>query len=143
MIEIFEAKPKNFTAHVDVAACYLEMDGCLLLLQQAGHKPEPGRWGVPAGKKERNETIETTAQRELFEETGIAISSFQLETLGCLYIRKPEVNYVYHMFRVCLNAKPAIHLSEEHQDYRWASMEALDLMPLMAGAKGALEKFRR
>lgn len=143
MIEVFEIRPEGFVPKVEVAACYVEIDGRILLLQVGDHKSEPGKWGVPAGKKESGETIENTAQRELFEETGILVSSSaQVEHVGALYLRKPEVDYIYHMFRVRLHEMPAVQLSAEHQGYVWASAQEVDQMPLMAGAKEALEKFR-
>ncbi|MBS0652719.1 MAG: NUDIX hydrolase [Verrucomicrobia bacterium] len=143
MIEVFEKQPEGFVPKVEVAACYVEIDGRILLLQVGDHKSEPGKWGVPAGKKESGETIENTAQRELFEETGILVSSSaHVEHVGALYLRKPEVDYVYHMFRVRLHEIPVVQLSAEHQGYIWASAQEVDQMPLMAGAKEALEKFR-
>ena len=108
-IEICEKKPENFNAKVQVAACHIEVDGKLLLLQRAYDKSEGGNWGVPAGKLEEDESPEQAACRELFEETGIKIDPIaQLQALGELYIRKPDVDYIYHIFKILLNDKPKI-----------------------------------
>lgn len=49
-VEVHETKPENFNPQVEVAACYLECDGKLLLLLNAFGDSEAGSWGVPAGK---------------------------------------------------------------------------------------------
>src|SRR5579863_7305067 len=73
-IELHNQIPERFTPTIQVAACYLEIDGKVLFLQKAGHKlAHPGKWGVPAGKLETDESPEQAAKRELFEETGIEV----------------------------------------------------------------------
>lgn len=137
--EVHEKEPAGFVSKVQVAACYLEVEGKLLLLQRAQEKFEPGKWGVPAGKLESGETPEEGAKRELFEETGISIKhQEQIRYLNTLYIRKPEVDYTYHMFKIQLAELPAIHLSDEHLGYTWASLKEIETIPLMDGAKEAL-----
>jgi len=42
----------------------------LLLIKRGGH-PYIGRWALPGGFAEPNESIEETAERELYEETGL------------------------------------------------------------------------
>ncbi len=143
MIQIHQTEPEGFVAQMQAAACYVEIDGRLLLLQQPAHKQEPGRWGVPAGKIEPNETPENAAKRELFEETGIAVErASQVESIGALYMQKPGLNYIFHMFRIRLDQKPEVRISDEHQGFQWAPFDEMGKIPLMAGAKEALEKYR-
>ena len=142
-LEVHEREPEGFTPQVQVAACYLEIDNKLLLLQRAFGKLEPEKWTVPAGKLEGNETPENAAKRELFEETGISLkSSSQIQHLNSLYIRKPEIDYVYHLFKVPLDQIPDVHLSDEHQSYKWVTSKDLEEMPLMDGAKETLQHYR-
>lgn len=137
-IQIHQSKPADFKAKVEVAACYLELNGQVLLLQRSAYKDEGGSWGVPAGKLDCNETPEEAAKRELFEETGIHLTH-QLQSLSTFYIRKPEIDYVYHAFKVHLTQIPAIHLSNEHQKYHWACAKEFEELELMAGAKEILQ----
>jgi 8-oxo-dGTP pyrophosphatase MutT (NUDIX family) len=144
-IEIHDKVPHTFSPQVQVAACYLEIDGKILLLQRASNKSEPGRWGVPAGKLEKNETPETAAKRELFEETGIDLDAVpsQIEYLSALFIRKPGYDFIYHSFKVQMgNTLPDVHISDEHQDYKWATNKDLQNMPLMSGAWEAIQRYR-
>jgi 8-oxo-dGTP diphosphatase len=79
----------------------------------------------------------------LFEETGISIEHpCQIQSLGSLYIRKPKVDYVYHLFKVKLDKVPDIRLSDEHQSYIWASSRDIEQIPLMSGAREALNRYR-
>lgn len=140
--EIYETIPQGFNATVEIAACYLEINGQLLLLERSSFESESGKWGVPAGKLESGETPEQAARRELFEETGILVESTNIHAIGPLYIRKPDIDYVCHLFQINLNAKPKICLSSEHPNYLWAGSVELKTLPLMTGALGALEKYR-
>lgn len=142
-VEIHKTAPIEFAPKVEVAACYLEIQGKLLILQRAGNL-ETGKWGVPAGKLEKNESPLQAAIRELFEETGISSSEVsQIQDLGMLYMRKPEIDYTYHMFAFHLNEMPKVSLSaREHQNFTWASQEDLERIPLMAGAKEALDHYK-
>ena len=141
-VEIYEKAPEGFFPHVEIAACYLEVEGKLLLLQRALEKTEPGLWGVPAGKIEKGETPEEGALRELFEETGIALKHpSQIRSMGLLYIRKPGVDYVYHLFKVLVDSLPEVHLSAEHLDYTWATPQEIKTLPLVGGALEALKYY--
>lgn len=141
-VQVYETKPEKFNPQAEVAACYLECDGKLLLLLNALGDSEAGSWGVPAGKLESNEAPLHGAIRELFEETSISIDTSQIQSIGSLYIRKPEVDYIYHLFRIKMVTKPDIRLSPEHQNYRWVSAEEMEMMPIMIGGKEAYARYR-
>ena len=57
--------------HVVVHAV-VERDGALLLVRRAGHLLEGGKWGLPGGFLDRDETLAAGVLRELREETGWA-----------------------------------------------------------------------
>src|ERR1700722_19388156 len=111
-------------------------------LQLADHKTEKGAWGVPADKLESREEPLQAAKRELFKETGIRIEPIdRLQALGALYIHKPELDYVYHLFSIQLDTMPALALSAEHCSYAWVSREESAAFPLMNGGKQALDTY--
>jgi 8-oxo-dGTP diphosphatase len=142
-LEVHEIAPEGFTPQVQVAACYLEIDNKLLLLQRAHGNLEPRKWGVPAGKLENDETPENAAKRELLEETGISFENdSQIKHINSLYIRKPEVDYIYHAFKIHFDQIPEVHLSNEHQSYTWATPKDLEVIALMDGAKEALQHYK-
>src|SRR5206468_3553010 len=55
--------------HVVVHAL-VERNGELLLARRAPHLAEGGKWGLPGGFLDRDETMAQGVLRELFEETG-------------------------------------------------------------------------
>ncbi len=126
---IYKNTPEEFNPKFEVVSCYLEHDGKILLLHRHNHKSEGNKWGVPAGKIDEGENELTAMVREIKEETGQKIPVEQLEYLSKVYVKYPDYDFVYHMFRAKLNEQAAITLSEgEHKDYKWvAPLAALNL----------------
>ena len=142
MLIVSTNKPEDFNPSVEVAATYVTLSNTLLVLQLASYKDEAGFWGVPCGKLSSQESALIGAKRELYEETGIeADSSFR--EIGKLYIKKPDVDYIYHTFSLVLDHEPSIQLSSEHTQYKWVPLDEAEELPLMKGAKEALQFFRK
>ena len=55
-------------------------DGRLLMIRR-GTEPEAGRWSVPGGRLELGETMADGVEREVLEETGVAVRCGELATL--------------------------------------------------------------
>lgn len=136
---VFEKPPQDFNAAIEVVATYVSCDGKVLFLQLAPNKREAGKWGVPAGKLEVGEMSVLGAKRELWEETGLDIDVSALQSLKALYMRKPDMDYVYHLFAVNITQLPQISLSSEHCSYRWVTQSEAHSLPLMGGAKEPLD----
>lgn len=140
--KVFDERPHDFQPQVEVGSCFLEIGGKILLLQRATGKLEEERWGLPAGKIEIDETTKKGAIRELFEETGIEVTDLTLvHFLKTFYIRKSEIDYLFHLFKVELNEIPGVKLSSEHQDYKWVTMQQAQKMDLMGGAVEVLKQY--
>lgn len=143
-IQLYHEPPADFFPKVEVAACYLQIDNQVLLLQRTAKQSEPGKWGVPAGKLELGELKENAAKRELFEETGVCLTlPSQLSYLTSLFIRKPHIDYAYHMFEVHLQKTPSICLSDEHVHYCWIDWQEMEKIDLMDGALYSLNLYRK
>ena len=87
-----------------------------------------GRWDLPKGKVEKNESIETGAIREVEEETGVKnlkISRF-LQTTYHVFQRKGryklKVTYWYEM-RTDYDGELVPELSEGIKKVKWKNME--------------------
>ncbi len=65
----FESGSRAALRHVVVHAL-VERNGALLLVRRAGHLLEGGKWGLPGGFLDRDETLSAGVLRELHEETG-------------------------------------------------------------------------
>ncbi|MFA6105135.1 MAG: NUDIX hydrolase [Patescibacteria group bacterium] len=126
---IYLAEPEKFNQEFEVASCFIEHDGEILVLCRANHKPQGGTWGVPAGKIEENELPDETVLRELKEETGILLGKNDLRYFKTLFVRYPTYDFKYHMYSVRLSVKQAVKIDEKsHVEHRWVTpAEALKL----------------
>jgi mutator protein MutT len=130
---ISKIRPKAFVPQVEVATCLLEHDGKILFLLRQEHRPQGNTWSTPGGKLEVGETPEQGLVREVFEETGLTIASKDLELVNVYYVTYPDLQFVYHAFRMQLLEKPTIQLQDaEHRDFSWVTPKAaleLSLIP--------------
>ena len=141
--QVWESPPDNFEPRVEVAACYIEFAGKILLMERTSNSPEGKTWGVPAGKIEAGETPQQAALRELIEETGIKVLPSQSQEIGKLYVQKPRGAYIYHMFQVDVKEIPKVYLSTEHARYVWANAQDIEALPLIGGGVEALNYYAR
>ncbi len=131
---VFNQPPENFNPKVEVAACFITVGGNVLFMKRQSHCSEPSKWGIPGGKLEKGETAHQAVLREIKEETGLHLPS-EVKHLGTVYIRYPEVDFIYHMYGHDLSEYPTQVVIDpvEHEEYRWMTLgEALKL-PLIRG----------
>ncbi len=127
---IFRERPADFAPRFEVGSCFIESDGEILLLLRQPQKPQGGTWGVPAGKVRGNVKEETL--REITEETGIALELNDLEEHGTVFVRYPEYDFVYHMYRTVVSARPAVVTNPtEHQAADWVRPDLASARKLM------------
>jgi len=100
----------------------------MLLLHRQNDKPHGNTWGVPAGKAE-HEMLVVDIQRELEEETGIALPLEEFKHWGGLFVRHLEYDFIYVIFTAEIDEFPVIKLNpKEHKGFTWViPMEALDM----------------
>jgi 8-oxo-dGTP pyrophosphatase MutT (NUDIX family) len=112
------------TALFRAVGCVVRHGGKLLLLKRAGAKSFPGRWGVPSGKVEENETELQAVVRELFEETGILLSGDQIDLFGTYPVDTHEMAFDYSLFLHIVTGMPSVKLEPtEHSDFGWFTLE--------------------
>ncbi|MFA5125523.1 MAG: NUDIX hydrolase [archaeon] len=126
---IFLKPPANFNPKMHVAACFVLFENEFLFLKTGNHKKLAGLWGVPAGKLEEGEKPIHAMIRETKEETGIDIAKKDFKEFKTVYIKYPEMDFIYNMFYTKLKQKPKIIMDgKEHSEYKWVTeKEALKL----------------
>jgi 8-oxo-dGTP pyrophosphatase MutT (NUDIX family) len=130
---VYLDKPADFNPKMEVVSCFVEHEGKLLLLHRQDHRPQGNTWAVPAGKVEKGEEIGEAMCRELNEEILLPANVSDLIYFRKVYLRYPEFDFVYHMYRLQLISLPNITLNlDEYKDFKWVTPnEALnhDLIP--------------
>jgi 8-oxo-dGTP diphosphatase len=140
---VFVEAPADFSPRVEAAGCYCEFGDKILFLKRHSTRPQGDTWGVPGGKLEKGESPRSAVIREVQEEVGIEIDGAGLKEVGRLYIRLPEADYVFHLFRNRFESCPEMTLAlEEHQEARWVTFSEALQLPLITGGKEALEYYR-
>ncbi|MGK5595328.1 MAG: NUDIX hydrolase [Parachlamydiaceae bacterium] len=140
--KITDQEPINFNGNVHVAAAYIKAEGKFLFMQLSSAKEEASKWGVPAGKCERDETPIEGLRRELFEETSIRLNDQEtVFSAGTLYITKPHISYSYHLFGIFLPSIPNVQISDEHIAYQWVKEHEVHQLDLLTAAKEAFDYF--
>ena len=57
---IYRTEPENFHPRFQIVSCYLEHGGEILLLHRHENKSQGGKWGLLAGKMEKDESEQET-----------------------------------------------------------------------------------
>lgn len=105
-------------------------DNKLLLLKRGETAPwMPGKFCLPGGKLEPNETLIQAAIRELYEETNIKVSPTELHSLDISY----KSGYNKQVFVCNTPNLYYVTLNWEHVEYRWASFHDASSMKLVPG----------
>ncbi len=119
---IFLQEPEGFDPYIDVAGCFIEHEGKIVLLHRDAHRPQGNTWGAPGGKIAKKEDVRMGLQREVQEETGYLINLDEVNHVNTFYVKYPELNFIYHLFHYRTTQRPEIILnSKEHTDFLWVT----------------------
>ncbi|WP_088104915.1 NUDIX hydrolase [Halalkalibacter urbisdiaboli] len=116
-------KPLILTA----ASVIIQDDVGRILLQ---HRTDTNNWGLPGGFMEIGETIEETAKREVFEETGLTVKSlnlFHVFSGEMFYYQYPNGDEVYNVIisYVTTDYEGKLTKDEESYDLQFFERECL------------------
>ncbi|MEU3148279.1 MULTISPECIES: NUDIX domain-containing protein [unclassified Streptomyces] len=111
-----------FAVTVDLAVLTLREGSLRVLLVERGEEPYAGRWALPGGFVQPDESAETAARRELAEETGLTdASGLHLEQLRTYSEpgRDPRMRVVSVAFTALLADAPEVRGGSDAAQARW------------------------
>lgn len=108
---------------ISVYALVLNEKGEFLLLRRSENShTNPGKWDLPGGKVNPDETLKEAVVREVEEETGISIYPGEIAgEVNFELTKKRVIAIVFNGGYVISKVK----LSYEHIEYAWTSLESI------------------
>ncbi len=105
---------------VGVGAVIIDDTGRVLLIRRAG-EPLKGHWSLPGGLLELGESLLDGVQREIREETGLAVEPLELiELLDRIYREGARVRYHYVIADyLCRVTGGALQAASDADATRW------------------------
>ena len=120
-----------------------DVSGSLLLERRS----DCGRWGLPGGAVEPHEALEDALRREVFEESGLAVSGCSLLCISAdpsRVVRYPDGNVV-RLLTFAYTAEVedigTLRRSEESLEVRFVPREELSGLDVIETARPILERF--
>lgn len=112
-----------------VARAVIVGDGRILLIRRSrDDRWEPGKWEIPGGKLDSGQAVLEVVQREVKEETGLAIEVGRGEIFTFSDKKTTESGkykgyyYLALIFRTN-NFSGKLRLGSEHEDSRWTTLK--------------------
>jgi ADP-ribose pyrophosphatase YjhB (NUDIX family) len=103
-----------------------------LLLIRRGHDPGRGLWSLPGGRVEAGETLAAAVEREVLEETGLAVRAGA--PAGRIRLPGPGVTFdVADLACTLLDADPRPVAGDDAVDVLFADADALERLPCTPG----------
>lgn len=114
-----------------------------LLIKRAVDEPVfPNVWQVITGYIEESEKAWEAALRELEEETGLTAEHlWVIPHVGSFYNPQKDCIELIPIFAAEVKHDAMVHLSHEHQEYRWLSKEEAIAMSVFASHKQGISSF--
>lgn len=102
--------------------CYCRENRSVLMVKRGGH-PFIGKWALPGGFLEPDETAEQAVRRELMEETGVnADAIIQLRAFSDPH-RDPRTRIVTVAYIAVLDRLPDARAGDDADDAKWFALE--------------------
>ncbi len=110
---------------VDMAVVRKKGDGYELLLIQRKHDPFAGKWALPGGFVDMDETVEEAADRELYEETNLKNIPLEQFHVFSQPGRDPRGHTISVVFIGFLTGEQDVKAKDDAQEARWFPLDKL------------------
>lgn len=105
--------------------------GRFLALKRQLHDSSPGLWDFPGGGVEFGELHTPALEREIWEESGLAIAASAVVEVMTKFDTAQGI-YSIFVAHQCVATSSDVRLSDEHSEYRWVTpteWQAMDTLP--------------
>ena len=122
----------------------LVLRGGRILLVKRRYPPAQGRWALPGGHLELEESLLDAALRELQEETGLTGEALGVVNVDDLLIRDKEgrVEYRYVLVTVLVDAQGQPKPGSDAEEARFFPLDEALNLPLTESTRGLIHKIR-
>lgn len=110
-------------------------NGKILILREANTYDEGtniGKYGLPGGRINPEESFFVALAREVKEETGLSVEVIKPVQVGEWWPEiKGQKNHIVAVFVECMADTNEVVLSEEHDSYEWVDSKRLSLFGMV------------
>jgi len=102
-----------------------------------------GKWEMPGGKIDFNESPNDTIQRELREELGFTnVMVENVVNVWSFSVTKDEVEYQFVVIVYSVKTdETEVVKSDEHKEYKWIPFSEVDSLNIREGYKESINKY--
>lgn len=131
--------------HVGVKALILNDKNEILILKKESNDERPEHWDLPGGRIKEGDSAEMTLRKEIVEEIGIRDDEIDIKRQFHAGSSKPEIYSDKEIRLVLIVYLCDIHnnkfvLSNEHSEFRWASINEAKILLSIKFNKEFIEK---
>ena len=110
---------------LNVVLCGVTHANALLLIRRR-KPPYAGHWGLVGGKMEFGETVAQAAEREAFEETGLAAAFERVKgVVNENLVNRGRITAHFVLFVCRLRADQTEHVESEEGELRWFTQDEI------------------
>ncbi|MDB5260457.1 MAG: 7,8-dihydro-8-oxoguanine triphosphatase [Candidatus Nomurabacteria bacterium] len=118
---------------VAMKACIINEKNQILIVRESDSYKDGsqvGKWDVPGGRINPDETLEEALRREVKEETNLILKSYTLLDVHDTFANKHnEKWHIVRLFYITKCEEGIINLSKDHDAYDWVDVDKITAYP--------------